>query len=157
MDKINLDLNTIKDITNLFAAALKDRLADDNSIATGTLANSIKDIVKFDGKYLTVSIQLEDYWKWVENGRKAGKFPPVEKIKEWIKVKPVLPYTKGKRLPNENQLAYLIGRKIAREGTRANPFLEPTIRDFKLVDKIYAAVNSMLTDEINKAVSEELK
>ena len=157
MDKNSLDLNTIKDITNLFAAALKDRLADDNSIATGTLANSIKDIVKFDGKYLTVSIQLEDYWKWVENGRKAGKFPPIEKIKEWIKVKPVLPYTRGKRLPNENQLAYLIGRKIAREGTRANPFLEPTIRDFKLVDKIYAAVNSMLTDEINKVVSEELK
>ena len=157
MDKNSLDLNTIKDITNLFAAALKDRLADDNSIATGTLANSIKDIVKFDGKYLTVSIQLEDYWKWVENGRKAGKFPPVEKIKEWIKVKPVLPYARGKCLPNENQLSYLIGRKIAREGTRANPFLEPTIRDFKLVDKIYAAVNSMLTNEINKAVSEELK
>ena len=59
MDKNSLDLNTIKDITNLFAAALKDRLADDNSIATGTLANSIKDIVKFDGKYLTVYIQLE--------------------------------------------------------------------------------------------------
>lgn len=157
MDKNSLDLNTIKEITNLFAAALKDRLEENGSNATHQLSNSIKDIVKFDGKYLTVSIQLEEYYKYVENGRKAGKFPPVEKIKEWIKVKPVLPYTKGKRLPNENQLAYLIGRKIAREGTRGNPFLEPTIRDFKLVDKIYAAVNSMLTNEINKAVSEELK
>lgn len=157
MDKNSLDLNTIKEITNLFAAALKDKLEENGSDATHQLSNSIKDIVKFDGKYLTVSIQLEDYYKYVENGRKAGKFPPVEKIKEWIKVKPVLPYTRGKRLPNENQLAYLIGRKIAREGTRANPFLEPTIRDFKLVDKIYAAVNSMLTEEINKAVSEELK
>lgn len=157
MDKNSLDLNTIKEITNLFAAALKDKLEENGSDATHKLSNSIKDIVKFDGKYLTVSIQLEDYYKYVENGRKAGKFPPVEKIKEWIKVKPVLPYTRGKRLPNENQLAYLIGRKIAREGTRANPFLAPTIRDFKLVDKIYAAVNSMLTDEINKVVSEELK
>lgn len=157
MDKNSLDLNTIKDITNLFAAALKDRLADDNSIATGTLVNSIKDIVKFDGKYLTVSIQLEDYWKWVENGRKAGKFPPVDAIKKWITIKPVIPRGKNGKVPTENQLSYLIGRKIAREGTRANPFLEPTIRDFKLVDKIYAAVNSMLTNEINKAVSEELK
>lgn len=157
MDKNSLDLNTIKEITNLFAAALKDKLEENGSNATHQLSNSIKDIVKFDGKYLTVSIQLEDYYKYVENGRKAGKFPPVEKIKEWIKVKPVLPYTRGKRLPNENQLSYLIGRKIAREGTRANPFLEPTIRDFKLVDKIYAAVNSMLTNEINKVVSEELK
>lgn len=157
MDKNSLDLNTIKEITNLFAAALKDKLEENGSNATHQLSNSIKDIVKFDGKYLTVSIQLEEYYKYVEYGRKAGKFPPIEKIKEWIKVKPVLPYTRGKRLPNENQLSYLIGRKIAREGTRANPFLEPTIRDFKLVDKIYAAVNSMLTDEINKVVSEELK
>lgn len=157
MDKNSLDLNTIKEITNLFAAALKDRLEENGSNATHQLSNSIKDIVKFDGKYLTVSIQLEDYYKYVENGRKAGKFPPVEKIKEWIKVKPVLPYTKGKRLPTENQLAYLIGRKIEKDGTRANPFLVPTIKDFKLFDKIRAALFSMITDEINKAVSEELK
>lgn len=157
MDKNSLDLNTIKEITNLFAAALKDKLEENGSNATHQLSNSIKDIVKFDGKYLTVSIQLEDYYKYVENGRKAGKFPPVDAIKKWITIKPVIPYARGKRLPNENQLSYLIGRKIAREGTRANPFLEPTIRDFKLVDKIYAAVNSMLTNEINKAVSEELK
>lgn len=157
MDKNSLDLNTIKEITNLFAAALKDRLEENGSNATHQLSNSIKDIVKFDGKYLTVSIQLEDYYKYVENGRKAGKFPPVDAIKKWITIKPVIPRGKNGKVPTENQLAYLIGRKIAREGTRANPFLEPTIRDFKLVDKIYAAVNSMLTDEINKAVSEELK
>ena len=157
MDKNSLDLNTIKEITNLFAAALKDKLEENGSNATHQLSNSIKDIVKFDGKYLTVYIQLEDYWKWVENGRKAGKFPPVDAIKKWITIKPVIPRGKNGKVPTENQLAYLIGRKIAREGTRANPFLEPTIRDFKLVDKIYAAVNSMLTDEINKAVSEELK
>lgn len=157
MDKNSLDLNTIKEITNLFAAALKDKLEENGSNATHQLSNSIKDIVKFDGKYLTVSIQLEDYYKYVENGRKAGKFPPVDAIKKWITIKPVIPRGKNGKVPTENQLSYLIGRKIAREGTRANPFLEPTIRDFKLVDKIYAAVNSMLTDEINKAVSEELK
>lgn len=156
MDNNSLDLNTIKDITNLFAAALKDRLATDGSNATGTLANSIKDIVKFDGKYLTVSIQLEDYWQYLENGRKAGKFPPVEKIKEWIKVKPVIPYTKGKRLPSENQLAFLIGRKISK-GTSPNPFLAPTIKDFGLVDKLYSAIQSMLTNEINEVIGEELK
>lgn len=157
MDKNSLDLNTIKEITNLFAAALKDKLEENGSNATHQLSNSIKDIVKFDGKYLTVSIQLEDYYKYVENGRKAGKFPPVDAIKKWITIKPVIPRGKNGKVPTENQLTYLIGRKIAREGTRANPFLAPTIRDFKLVDKIYAAVNSMLTDEINKAVSEELK
>lgn len=152
-----MEIKEIQAITNLFAAALKDRLASDGSNATGTLANSIKDIVKFDGKYLSVSIQLEDYWKYLENGRKAGKFPPVDKVKEWIRIKPVIPYSKGNnKLPNENQLSFLIGRKISK-GTSPNPFLAPTIKDFGLVDKLYSAIQSMLTNEINEVINEELK
>lgn len=152
-----IEIKEIQAITNLFVAALKDRLASDGSNATHTLSNSIKDIVKVDDKYITVSIQLEDYWKYLENGRKAGKFPPVEKIKEWIKVKPVIPYSKdNNKLPSENQLTFLIGRKISK-GTSPNPFLAPTIKDFGLVDKLYSAIQSMLTNEINEVIDEELK
>lgn len=157
MDKNSLDLNTIKEITNLFAAALKDKLEENGSNATHQLSNSIKDIVKFDGKYLTVSIQLEDYYKYVENGRRSGKFPPIDEIKKWISVKPVIPRGKSGKIPTENQLAFLIGRKISKKGTRPQPFVAPTTRDFGLVDKIVAALNKAFTEEINKAVSEELK
>ena len=80
----------------------------------------------------------------------------MDKIKEWIRIKPVIPYTRGKRLPNENQLAFLIGRKISK-GTSPNPFLAPTIKDFGLVDKLYSAIQSMLTNEINEVINEELK
>lgn len=152
----NIDLSEVKQITELFAAALKDRLARDNTNASGTLSKSIRDIVKYDGKYISVAISLEDYWKYVENGRKAGKFPPINKIKEWIRIKPVIPYTKNNKLPTENQLAYLIGRKIARKGTPANPFLAPTIRDFDLVDKLYSVVNNMFIEQVNKDFNEEL-
>jgi hypothetical protein len=34
---------------------------------------------------------LPEYWKYVEDGRKSGKYPPLETIKKWIEVKPVLP------------------------------------------------------------------
>lgn len=48
-----INLSEVKQITELFANALKDRLAQDNSNATGELSRSIKDIVKYDGnKYI---------------------------------------------------------------------------------------------------------
>lgn len=154
---MNLDLNEIKNITSLFANAIKDRLASDGSNATHQLSSSITDIVKYDGKYITISINIEEYWKYVEYGRSSGKFPPVDKIKEWIRVKPVIPYSKGnKKLPTENQLVYLIGRKIARVGTSPQPFLAPTIKDFDLVDKIYSMVSNMVIEAANNEIEEEL-
>lgn len=95
----------------------KGRLLADNKKATGALINSVDTFVVFQGTEFLVTLKVEDYYRWVEEGRKPGKFPPVDKILDWIKAKPVLPYPgKNGKLPTENQLAYLIGRKIATEG-----------------------------------------
>ena len=157
MNDLKLDLKNVKNITNLFALALKERLEKNGSNASGMLSNSIKGKVKYDGKYVSVFVDLEDYWKYVENGTKPH-FPPVDAIKQWIKVKPVLPRPlKDGKLPTENQLAYLIGRKISKVGTKPNPFLAPTISEFGLVDKIYEEVDRVVTEALNSAIEEELK
>lgn len=157
MNNLKLDLKNVKNITNLFALALKERLEKNGSNASGMLSNSIKGKVKYDGKYVSVFVDLEDYWKYVENGTKPH-FPPVDAIKQWIKVKPVLPRPlKDGKLPTENQLAYLIGRKISKVGTKPNPFLAPTISEFGLVDKIYEEVDRVVTEALNSAIEEELK
>lgn len=154
MDK--LDLTTIKDITERFCQELKNKLDSNNSNSSGKLSKSIKGIVKYDGKYLSVSISLQDYWKYIENGTKPH-FPPVDAIRKWIKVKPVLPrpLANGK-LPTENQLAYLIGRKISKVGTKAKPFLQPTIKEFDLVGKVYNEVLELVTKQITEEINEEL-
>ena len=65
---------------------------------------------------------------YVENGRGPGKFPPIDKILEWIRVKPVIPYTDSRgRLPTEEQLAFLIARKIAEQGTEGRNVLFETV------------------------------
>lgn len=146
MDK--LDLTTIQDITNNFVVELKNKLKANDSYASGDLVNSIRGIVKQNGKYIVISIQLEDYWKFIENGTKPH-FPPVDAIKNWISVKPVLPRPlKSGKLPTDNQLAYLIGRKISKVGTKAKPFLKPTITDFDLVGKIYDEVTNLLNKQL---------
>lgn len=144
-----LELTTIKKITDDFVVELKNKLKANDSYASGTLSNSLKGIVKQNGKYIVISIQLEDYWQFVENGRKAGKYPPISAIKKWISVKPVLPRpTKSGKLPTANQLAFLIARKISRVGTKAKPFLKPTITDFDLVGKIYDEVTNLLNKQL---------
>ena len=146
MDK--LDLTTIQDITNNFVIELKNKLTANGSNASGDLSKSLKGIVKQNGKYIVVSIQLNEYWKFIENGTKPH-WPPLSEIRKWISVKPILPrpLASGK-LPTDNQLAYLIGRKISKVGTKAKPFLKPTITDFDLVGKIYDEVTNLLNKQL---------
>lgn len=148
-----MELTTIQDITNDFCTELRNRLSNNNTDASGKLSKSIKGIVKQSGKWVTISIQMEDYWKYIENGTKPH-FPPIDAIKKWISVKPVLPRPlKNGKLPTTNQLAYLIGRKIAKKGTLPQPFLKPTLTDFDLVGKVYNEVVNI----INKQITEEIE
>lgn len=49
-------------------------------------------------------------WGW-EYGRGPGKFPPLSKLVEWVKIRGLA------EAGRERSLAYLIGRKMAREGS----------------------------------------
>lgn len=151
-----MELTTIQNIINEFTDTLKSVISSNGSNASGTLSKSITGIVKMNDKYLTVSISLEDYWKYIEYGTNPH-FPPVDKIREWIRVKPVLPrpLASGK-LPTENQLAYLIGRKISKFGTKPKPFLNNTKEEFDLVGKVYNATLELITKQLEQEINEEL-
>lgn len=108
----------------------KRKLTDKGINASYKLLNSVKTTVKRGDDTFTVTINLEDYWIYVENGRGPGKFPPIDKILEWIRVKPVIPYSDSRgRLPTEEQLAFLIARKIAEQGTDGKHILAETIEE----------------------------
>ena len=94
-----------------------------------------------------VDISLLEYWKYIENGTRPH-FPPVSAIREWIRVKPVIPrpFENGK-LPTESQLAFLIARKISRVGTEG-------INDFQRAnDEVFARMEMSLAE----AVTEDLQ
>lgn len=152
----NLDLTTIKAIVAEFAEGVKKTLQNNGSNASGDLSKSIKGIVKMDGKYLTVSLSMADYWKYIEYGTKPH-FPPVDKIKSWITVKPVLPrpLANGK-LPTENQLAFLIARKISRVGTKPKPFVYNTMENFNLIGKVYDETLRLVIEQMQKQITESL-
>ena len=116
-----------------FAVELRNRYQDnlirDGKIAGGDLLNNMEYKVESGDRSVEVSLRLEDYWKWVENGRGPGKFPPPDRIMEWIRVKPVIPDNRTGRLPTERQLAFLIGRKISEEGIKPGHQLREAVSD----------------------------
>ena len=108
----------------------KRQLTDKGINASYKLLNSVETTVKRNDDEFIVSINLEDYWIFVENGRGPGKFPPIDKILEWIRVKPVIPYSDSRgRLPTEEQLAFLIARKISEQGTEPKHVLAETVEE----------------------------
>ena len=108
----------------------KRKLTEKGINASYKLLNSVETTVKRGDDEFVVTIHLEDYWIFVENGRGPGKFPPIDKILEWIRVKPIRPYSDSRgRLPTEEQLAFLISRKIAEQGTEGRKVLAETVEE----------------------------
>lgn len=153
----NLDLTPLKGLVNDFIEEYKNSLKNENKIASKQLYDGVRGKIKVDGKWIEVILSLPPQWKYVEYGRRPGKYPPPNAIREWIKVKPVLPrpFNNGK-LPTENQLVYLISRKIATKGIPASNILSNTIDNFNLVGKIYNLIVEQIDKEINTEINAEL-
>lgn len=58
-----------------------------------------------------------NYIDYLVNGRPPGKFPPVDKIREYVRRNGIQMEIDG-RILTEDQAAYVIGRSIALEGTK---------------------------------------
>lgn len=134
----------IEDWLDKVIEVYKDKLGDTE------LGNNITKSVEFDTNGFNIKLELNDYWKYVEEGRQPGKQPPMEdmlKLTKNIIPKPyILPNGKSV-IPDERQLAFLIGRKIGRDGYEGNHFLGQTIEE----------LNGELKEGIKNIIIEEVK
>ena len=135
-------LNALSEYKNAVAVHYKDRLVADDKKATGQLINSISTEIKVGSDTFEVVLNVVDYFKYVEEGRKSGKFPPPNAILKWINAKPVIPRPMHGKLPTKQQLAFLIGRKIATEGIEAGHQLRDTVQaiNAEFIPKLEAAL-----------------
>lgn len=126
----------LNEYVRIFKQKYKENLEDSGRKASGNLLGSIVlNIVSF-GTTLKVQLNVADYYWYVENGRNGGKFPPMDKIMQWIDDKGIEPYPSSNGvLPTQRQLAFLIGRKIAREGFKGSYDLSSTMDEINAIFK----------------------
>jgi hypothetical protein len=106
--------------------------------ASGKLAESVRYDVTNSGE--TLRVYAEDYIYYLVHGRKNGKRPPKQAIRDWIDAKGITPDGISK-----DSLAFLIARKIGESGT--------TIYQQGGSD----LVSDIITDELVIQVKQELQ
>lgn len=100
-------------------------------------------------------IYMNDYGVNVNDGRKRGRFPNIDNIKDWIIRKGIKPRTFEDTKPSSlNALAYLIGRSIARKGIKPTRFIDLVSDRFEpeITINIANAYARDLNEELDKNI-----
>lgn len=157
MEKDALTFNNLQqvldDFTKDVAETYRGLLLRDGKNATGELISSIKPMTPelVDGTF-QCSLSLAPHWKYVENGRRPGKFPPIDNILEWVKAKPQLarPNRLDRKELAPKQLAFLVARKIATKGIQPGNQLEEALDIVyaRWKDRIDAAITADIEDTL---------
>lgn len=85
----------------------------------------------------------------VEQGRRAGRRPPMMPIFDWVHKRGFV--TGRNKMSRERSAAFLIARAIGRRGTRPQPYFYPA------VDKYKPKLKSVMADALETALNETMK
>lgn len=118
VDRINRSIESFSDeYGELLVKNLKRSLVDEGKYNTGTLVDTMYYDVKVneDGKSV-INITAEDYLRYVDKGRRPGRFPPIRKISKWASSKGI-----------SQRYVFPIARKIAEKGIKATNVVKKSI------------------------------
>ena len=157
-----MEKNTLIQILNNLIERYKTLLKEDNKVASGDLLNSIQGEGRVDNNLYTFVININDYWKYVENGVNGtavdngstysfkGKTVNIDAIERWIEVKPIVPHSINNKVPSTKQLAYLISRSIARNGIKGGHYLKNSLQSTDFIHNIIEEFSNKVNIEIDK-------
>lgn len=152
---MNIEIDRIQNIANQIVELYRKQLEAQGINASSTLSRTAEAVVELNGNRLLVSLNLEPYWKYVEYGRKAGKMPPIDVIENWIKVKQIVPEPVNGKVPDTRQLAFLIARKIGREGIQGRKPLTNIIYS-DTTESIIQDIKTEIQRQLSQAVLSDL-
>lgn len=152
----------LADYAGEVVAAYREELDNRGKNASGNLSRSIKWQIEYEGRAFEVSLTLPAYWANVEYGRPpcppSKGWIPEERLLEWIKVKPVIPYPdKNGRIPSPRSLAFLINRAINDPNRRGTDPPRPGIAPTPVMQSATERVNAKYKPLIEAAASEDLE
>ena len=157
--------NTTQAVTEsleLFREAMKEQLSSKNINASGKLDDSIEDVMVTSDGFVSGSVRALSYWYYTNYGRgptvngSSGKGVVREKVRQWIDDKGIVPRDAANgRKVTKDELAFLIARKIHRQGYEAKLYISEVEEQVlpEISDKIEQALFKDLDNGINSNVS----
>lgn len=117
--------------------------------ASRELIDNVKANVVTGDSEFSVTLDLKEYWKYLEGGSKGtvsspagavypAHFPPPRVIEQWISVKPIIPRpyrtASGKtKIPSPQQLSWAISTNIEKYGQEPYPALATTKEELQKI------------------------
>ena len=152
-------LKVLNETAELYTKYYKSRLTNNNINSSSELSNTLDFEVTTNDKGYYIKFKALDYWKYVEYGRKAGKFPNLKAIERWIQIKPIIPRPYKGKVPTAKELAYIIGRSIARKGIKPKNTLQYTLDEVMKIqsEKLEKAIGNDYNLNVGIILTEELK
>jgi hypothetical protein len=139
----------------LFRDEMVNQLATKNINASGKLSASAEDVIIDSEGFVSGTVRANSYWFYRNFGRGptqntgSGQLRP--KIEQWIKDKGIVAKERNGKTPTDSELAFLITRKIHRDGYEAKAFVSDTTDivqpeiDKLIADAAFKDLNSQLT------------
>lgn len=121
---------------------LRDNLRATDRVVTGKTADSINFEVSETSERTAFQIVASKVLPILQEGRRpSAKMPPVQNILQWIRDRGI-----KAQIPDQS-LAFLIARKIQREGFKGTPGLIDSVINDRLVDSITEGVADIIHSE----------
>ena len=145
-------MKALNDFGNFIITNYKRQL-EAEQMNNGELYRTISYSVSTVSSGWVISVSLADYWKYIENGRRAGaKMPPLDVIEKWIDVKQIKPHSmtlkSGKTvIPTPPQLPFLIARSIGQRGIPPKPLFKNS----------FEAAKQQFIQVIKDAITQDIK
>ena len=165
--KENKDIqDAVNELAELYRNELKSPSDGGRPISTGRAGGLVDFSTEVDiiGNQFVISFNLNDYWKYVENGRPSGKRPPIQEIENWIKIRNIKANSQYSSDIPDRQLAFVIARAI-NGWKRGEVEVPPTykarhplqnIKESAEYDTIKEKIESVIFNTISKKIEEEI-
>jgi hypothetical protein len=131
-----------------------------DKVASGRLLRSLdyEIIEKVEGQF-EVIIKALDYLKFVDEGRRPGKQPPLKPILSWVKTRNIRFKNKnGQGFLKNEQTAFIIRRSIGQKGIKKTDVLKKTLGNvLNLKNKILKSGMIDIEKLVSSVIQQEIK
>ena len=146
-------ISIVQNWGNELIKQLQNNLLKNKTNASNSLSQSINPkITQPQGGY-NLTVQMLDYYINVEEGQKAGTKVKQKDLIEWIQNKKDIQSRIISKSPDKiaatRSLAYVIQRKIYREGTTAKPFISPALKQVTTAT-LAKRISTYIVDSLTK-------
>lgn len=115
-----------------------------NKIASGRLIKSIDAVVSGKTGENFIKLIGEDYWYFVDQGRKPGKGVPIKNLLSWMDLRGI-----------DKKYSYAINNKIKKEGIKGIYFLEQAVNE--VYEEFRKEITTLYPEQLEEELNNKLK